>query len=222
MICKGEYRYMRTGKPTGHRELWQITHLPNGAEIVRAEVAGDGDNGSVSLLTHLQRRASGELEWLRLRRDLGEGLAAAQYTFDEDTVKVIRQAESQPRRQETVEVAKGYAVDYHPVIAHDYAWRVYPAHARGKTWSVPVFSPDLWAEPAEALSGRSLRFNIKPLGAEDVSTPLGDFEQVRAFEIGLNDGVMALVWYDEFGVPLRWQFPDKAYDFVLVAYERTG
>lgn len=220
LICRGEYRYRKSGKAAGQTEQWQITRLPGGGEVVRAEVTGKVNKRDTSLLTHLQRQPDGRPEWLRLRYESDELTSAAQYTFEEAVVKVIRQAEGHPRRQDVVDIATGYTVDYHPVIAHDYPWRGYPTHARGKAWAIPVFSPDLWAEGAEALIGRALRFNVKPLGLEDITTPLGDFEQVRAFEVTLDDGTQALAWFDQYGVPLRWSYPDKGYDFVLVEYER--
>jgi hypothetical protein len=219
-VCAGEYRYSRSGKLTGQVEHWQVTRLPDGKEITRVELAGQVDGQPVSLLTHLQRLSTGRPEWLRLRYEAGEVKAAAQYTFDDAVIRIIRQAVNQPRRQETLEIAQGYGLDYHPVVGHDYVWRAYPAHARGKAWSIPIFSPNLWAEGGDVLEGRALRFNVKPMGVEDLSTPLGDFEQVRTFEVTYNDDVRSLAWFDEFGVPLRWAYPDKSYDFVLVAYSR--
>lgn len=216
-ISQGEYHYLQGGNPTGQIEKWLVTRLPGDIEVVRADVGGK----TSTLLTHLRRLPSGDPEWLRLRYSSGGAIkAAAQYTFEEAVVRVARQAEGQTQRLDVVDIATGYQVDYHPVISHDYVWRGYPAHARGKAWSIPVFSPDLWAEGNEALGGRALRFNIKPLEAEDVAVPLGKFEKVRAFEIKLNDGTQALAWYDDFGVPLRWFYPDKEYDFVLVEYKR--
>ncbi len=222
LVCKGEYQYLKAGKPTGQTEQWQITHLPNGKEIVRTDISGHNSIGPTQLLTHLQRAADGRPEWLRMRWERADNKAAAQYTFDEAGVKLARQSENHSRRQEVLDIAQGYAVDYHPVIGHDYVWRAYPAHARGKPWAIPVFCPDLWAAGDEILGGRALRFNIKPLGGEGLSTVLGDFEQVRFFEVLMNDGVRAQGWFDEFGVPLRWAYPDKRYDFTLVTYSRLG
>jgi len=220
LVCKGEYHYLKAGKPAGQTEQWQITRLPDGKEIVRADVSGANAGGPTHLLTHLQRDMDGRPEWLRMRWERSDNRAAAQYTFDEAGVKFARQSENHPRRQEVLDIAKGYAVDYHPVIGHDYAWRAYPAHARGKPWAVPVFCPDLWADGDEILGGRALRFNVTPRGAEDLTTTLGDFEQARFFDVTLNDQIRAQGWFDEFGVPLRWVYPDKGYDFVLVAYSR--
>jgi hypothetical protein len=222
LVCEGEYRYSRAGQPTGQAEQWQVTRLPNGSEITRVELTGKVDGGPFSLLTHLQRLPSGRPEWLRLRYEAGAAKAAAQYTFEDAVVRIARQAVNQPRQQELLEIATGYEVDYHPVVGHDYVWRAYPSHARGKPWSIPVFSPNLWAEGRDVLTGRALRFYVKPMGAEDLSTPLGDFEGVRAFEVTFNDEVKSLAWFDEFGVPLRWAYPDKSYDFVLVSYSRPG
>jgi hypothetical protein len=220
LVCEGEYRYSEASKPTGQAEQWQVTRLPDGKEITRVELTGQVNGTPMSLLTHLQRLPTGRPEWLRLRYESGEVKAAAQYTFEDAVVRVARQAVNQPRRQETLEIATGYEIDYPPVVGHDYVWRAYPSHARGKSWSVPIFSPNLWAEGGDVLEGRALRFNVKPMGAEDLSTALGDFEQVRAFEVTFNDNVRSLAWFDEFGVPLRWAYPDKSYDFVLVAYSR--
>jgi hypothetical protein len=216
-ISQGQYCYMKNGEPTGQIEKWLITRLPGNIEVVRADVSG----GEVSLLTHLRRKPDGNPEWLRLRYSTGGGVkTAAQYTFEDAAVRIARQAEGQPQRQDVVDIANNYQVDYHPAVSHDYVWRGYPAHARGKAWSIPVFSPDLWAEGNEVLCGRALRFNVKPLDAEDIMVPAGNFEQARLFEIRFDDGTQALAWYDTFGVPLRWFYPDKIYDFVLVEYKR--
>jgi hypothetical protein len=106
-------------------------------------------------------------------------------------------------------------------VAHDYVWRGYPAHARGKKWAIQVFSPDLWAEDDEVLIGRALRFTVTPLDPEPCVTPLGEIESSRPYEIILSDEVKAMAWFDEFGIPLRWYYPEKAYDFVLSSYTRV-
>lgn len=220
LICQGQYRYMIGGKPAGQIETWQVTLLPDERTIIRADVAGQSRSGVSSLLTHLQRLPDGRPEWLRMRWSTPQGKSAAQYTFEDASIKITRQREDGLRKQEIVEIADGYEVDYHSVIAHEYVWRGYPKRGEGKAWAIPVFSPNLWKIDDEILEGRSLRFSIRPLGLEDLSTTLGDFEQARSYEITLDDGTRALAWYDEFGVPLRWLYPDKKYDFVLVAYAR--
>jgi hypothetical protein len=217
-VCRGQYSYLRGGKPTGQTETWQITRLPGGAEITRVEVKGSDD--ATNLLTHLQRDPDGRPEWLRLRYERGEAVAAAQYTFEEAVVHVARQAEGHLRRQEVLDIAAGYEVDYHSVIAHDYVWRGYPRHARGKPWAIPIVSPDLWTGGEEILTGRVLRFNVEPLEDETCTVPAGTFEEARRFEVTLSDGVQAVAWYDEFGITLRWHYPDKDYDFTLVTYTR--
>ncbi len=216
LVCRGQYRYLDHGEPTGQVETWQISRLPNETEIVRASIEGPG----INLLTHLQRNSDGRPTWLRLIFEQGELYAAAQYTFEDAAVQVARQSEGQPRRQDVVEIATRYEVDYHPVIAHDYVWRGYPDHARGQTWAIPIFSPNLWSEGPERLVGRALRFSVEPVEEGPCGTSLGEFENARRYEIILSDGVQALAWYDEYGIPLRWTYPEKSYDFVLVDYER--
>ncbi|HEC22064.1 MAG TPA: hypothetical protein ENI95_03995 [Chloroflexi bacterium] len=220
-VSKGRYRYLVEGEPTGQFETWQITRLPDGSEIVRADVDGRRMPDGANLVTHLLRRADGRPVRLRLRYTRGEVKAAGQYTFEEDVIRIARQVAGYPRRQETLDIATGYEIDYHPVIAHDYVWRGYPAHARGRKWAIPIFSPDLWAEGEDALIGRALRFTVRPLGRELCRTPAGEFEQARHFEVVLDDGVRALAWYNEQGIPLRWYYPDKEYDFVLIAYTES-
>lgn len=220
LVSSGQYQYLIQGKPSGQVESWQITRLPNGTEVVRADVDGRDAAGAASLLTHIKRRSDGRPEWLRMRYGKGELSAAAQYTFEADNIHVARQIQGDVRRQEVVDIATGYEVDYHPVIAHDYVWRGYPDHARGKQWAIPIFSPDLWTEGERMLGGRSLRFQVTPLGPETCVTPIGEFEKARPFELLLSDGVKAMAWFDEFGIPLRWLYPEKGYDFVIVSYLR--
>jgi len=220
LISRGQYRYLRGGQPTGQVEHWQITRLPNGQEVVRADVDGSQIPAGPHLLTHLQRRPDGRPEWLRLQYMKGDLLAAAQYQFEDAEVIVIRQEAGGHRRQDKVEIAANYVVDYHPVIAHDYVWRGYPATAGGKAWSIPVFSPDLWALGGDVLSGRALRFAVTPLAPETCEVPAGRFEAARCYKVILSDSVLAMAWYDSAGIPLRWHYPDKGYDFVLVEYTR--
>jgi hypothetical protein len=220
LLSQGTYHYLRSGEPTGQVETWRISHLPNGQEVVRADVDGSKIPGGPHLLTHLQRRVDGRPEWLRLQYMKADRVAAAQYQFEDAEVVIYRQEAGEPRRQDKLEIAANYVVDYHPVIAHDYVWRGYPANAEGKAWSIPVFSPDLWAREGDVLSGRSLRFTVTPLVPEACEVPAGRFEGALCFKVILSDGVLAMAWYDEVGTPLRWLYPEKGYDFVLVEYER--
>ncbi len=219
LLCRGRYQYLRGGDPTGQFETWQITQLPDGKTIIRADIEG-GESGT-NLLTHLQRDAEGHLEWLRMRCERGEMVAAAQLTFEKATVTVARQAENFPRQQQTHDIAAGYEVDCHAVIGHDYVWRAYPEHARGRAWAIPIISPDLWVAGRAMLKGRVLRFTVEPLTEGRCEVPAGTFEQARRFEVTLSDGVQAFVWFDKFGIPLRWHYAKKDYDFVLVAYTRS-
>jgi len=220
LISEGEYQYLRQGKPTGLFEYWSISRQPDGREIVRAEVNARAVPGATSLLTHYQRKPDGLHEWLRIRIERTGFSAAAQYDFEPAEVKVYRQAYTQPRRENLLEIAAKYVVDYHPVIGHDYVWRGYPAEAEGEPWSIPVFSPELWTSEDDFLAGRALRYKVTPLQSEMCRVPAGDFDCALSFEILLSDGVRAMAWYDDEGVPLRWLYPDKGYDFVLVNYKR--
>jgi hypothetical protein len=219
-VCEGQYQYLKDGEPIGQVETWQVTRLPDGSEIVRADVDGRRLLGGANLVTHFRRDPAGRPEWLRMRYGRGEVNAAAHYTFEPDVIQVARQSEGFPRRQEKLDVAAGYEVDYHPVIAHDYVWRAYPERAKGKEWAIPIFSPNLWKEGGEVLSGRSVRFTVRPLPPAACSIPAGAFEEARRFAVTLDDGVEALAWFDEPGIPLRWYYPAKEFDFVLVAYTR--
>jgi hypothetical protein len=201
-------------------ELFMITRLPNGNEVVRADISGKSEVGPTSLLTYMQRTSQGKPLWLRMRFDASGVKAAAQYTFEDASVRIARQSDNQLRRQESLDVANDYTVNYHPVVGNEFLWRAYPKHARGKPWSVPVFSPDLWAEGQDIMGGRSLRFSVRPMEVEDLSIPAGDYDKVRVFEAILSDGIRVLAWYDEFGIPLRWAYPDKQLDYVLVRYDR--
>jgi len=220
-VCRGQYAYLKNGQPTGQVETWTINRLSDGATVTRADVDGRKANSAADLLTHLVRQpAGGRAKQLWLRYQWGEVEAAAWYTFDQAEAKAFRQVKGYSRREDTVEIAQGYEIDYHAVVAHDFVWRGYPSHARGKPWAVPIFSPDLWAPGGDALQGRPLRFTIQPREPGPVTVPVGSFPEVRHYAITLDDEVEALAWFDEHGIPLRWYYPAKQYDFVLVQYMR--
>jgi hypothetical protein len=65
-----------------------------------------------------------------------------------------------------------------------------------------------------------VRFTVRPLAPGACSVPAGEFEEARHFAITLDDGVEALAWFDEPGIPLRWYYPAKEFDFILVDYTR--
>jgi hypothetical protein len=221
IIAQGQYRYMAAGEPTGQIETWKISRLPDGTQIVRADIDGRQSPLRANLVSHLTRDTEGRPQWLRLRYDHGETMAAAHYSFQFSGVRVFRQVGGFTRREETLDVAENYELDYHPVIAHDFVWRGYPEHAKGDTWAIPLFSPEMWPpDEDETLSGRSLRFRVKPLELEAVDTPIGVFEKARSYEVETNDGVRSLAWFDDYGIPIRWLYPEKRYDFVLINYKR--
>jgi hypothetical protein len=218
LVYQGEYHYLRDGEPTGQVEYWQVTVLPDGTEIVRADVDGRQTDG-VSLVTHFHRRPDGNPDWLRLRYMTTDGVdAAAQYTFEDALIRVARQAKGYSRHLEKVEIAAHYGIDYHPMIAHEYVWRAFRTVAEeGTSRMLPIFSPDLWASGEDVLRGRSLRFEVRPLGLDTCTVPAGMFDEAYLFAITLSDGVKAEAWYDARGVPLRWYYEDKGFEFILAA-----
>lgn len=212
IIAQGRYDYLRHGTPTGLVEYWTISAAPDGKEIVRADVDARAVNGAASLITHLLRNADGRNQYLRMRLERPGFSAAAQYDFDTAEVKIFHQTFGHVKHERLLEIAARYGVDYHPVIAHDYVWRSYPAEAEGNPWSIPVFSPELWTPREEmVLDGRALRFMVAPLPAEPCEIPAGAFDCALFFQITLSDGVRASAWYDEHGIPLRWLYPDKSW-----------
>jgi hypothetical protein len=217
LLRRGRYRYLKGSEPTGDVETWQVTRLPDGDEVVRADLDGRRA-GRPNLITHLRRKPSGAPAWLRLRYFGGPINTAAQYTFREDTVRVARMTGDFQRWQEVVEIVPGSVVDYHPVIGTDYVWRGYPTDAGGEERLIPVFSPDLWEAEDHVLAGRALRVSVSPRAPEACLTPAGEFEEARSFHVRFDDGVEALVWFDELGTPLRWHYPAAGYEIVLLAY----
>lgn len=220
LICRGEYRYYIDGQPTGDIETFQITHLPSGIEIVRADIDGREGPYGASLITHHHRKPTGRPTWLRARYQQGDVHAAAQYVFKEASVQVVRQAIGGFPRQENVEIASGYHIDYHPVINHDFPWRGYPADARPEPRLLPIFSPDLWTTDEAPFAGRALRVSVAPIESETITTPAGSFENTPRFSVRFDDDQEIIAWYDRRGIPIRWYMPTKGYDFVLSAYSR--
>lgn len=216
LVSRGQYRYLVDGEPTGDVETWQVSRLPGGEEIVRADLDGREASGA-SLVTHLVRHADKRPNWLRLRFRSGQMNAAAQYTFEEASVRVARVAEGEQRSVEMIDIATGYVVDYHTMISQDYVWRGYE-QAGGYSQSVPLFSPDLWAEDEKVLRGRALRFEVQSLPSQPCVIPAGEFASAQHFRVRFEDGVLAEAWYDSRGTPLRWHFPARGYDFVLGQY----
>ena len=217
LICRGAYQYLQHGQTTGSREQWMITRLSDGTEVVRADVGGE-TSAAPTLLTHFHRRPDGRPDWLRVRYERAGFGAAAQYNFDEATIKTMSQADGQGRREGKVEIATDYQVDYHPVIAHDFVWRGYPERAEGGPWAIPIFTPDLWAFGAEMLKGKPVRLRVKPLMPETITVPAGEFPSVHYYEVMMEDDLKALCWFNHGGIPLRWFYPNRGFDFVLTEY----
>ncbi len=220
VVCRGEYQYFQNETPSGETESWQITKLPDGSEIVRSDMTCRQPRRS--LLTHLQRGKDGVAESLRLRYRHEEIVAAAEYTFDSAGVKIERQAKGLTRRRETIDVASGYQVDYQAAVGLDFIWRGYPSHARGKSWSIPVFRPDFKAEEDEILAGQSLRLSVKPVEAETIRTPAGVFKVGHHFLITTPDDLKILAWYGQAGMLLRWYDSANKRDILLVKYNQSG
>ena len=44
----------------------------------------------------------------------------------------------------------------------------------------------------------------------------------QVYAVSFDDGVEARAWYDHQGMPLRWHYPAKGYEYVLIAYEAGG
>jgi hypothetical protein len=220
VVCRGEYQYFHNETPSGEVESWLVTRLPDGSELVRSDMKCRQPRKS--LLTHLQRGAKGVPEFLRLRYRHEEVVAAAEYTFDKAGVKVERQTKGLHRRRETVDTATGYQVDYQAAVGFDYIWRGYPRHARGKSWSIPVFRPSLDADEEEILSGHSSRLSVQPAAADSIRTPAGVFKVGHHFKISTPDGLEILAWYGQAGMLLRWYDSANARDILLVRYEQSG
>jgi hypothetical protein len=220
LVSWGRYRYLADGAPTGDVESWQVTRLPGGTEIVRVDLDGQQARGA-RLVAHLQRGADGRPEWLRMRYHRADVNAAAHYTFEKALVREARVEASGWRRLAEIEIATGYVVDYHAVIAYDYVWRGYPPDAGREPRRVAVFTPDLWAEGDGLLRGRALRFDIEPLALEPCDTPAGTFRQALPFSLRYADGTTARIWYDRHGTPLRMRFPQRKLEAVLANYQ-TG
>jgi hypothetical protein len=218
LIAWGRYRYLAGGQQVG-REAWQVSTLPDGGRIVRADVEGRLE-GEASLVAHLKQNGSGDPQWLRLRYRTDELNAAGQYIFEEATIQVARAVQGHMRQLETVEIARDYVIDYHAVITGNYVWRGYPPDGDGETRLVPVFSPDLWRSDEDALIGRALRVGIQPLPRSRCETPALTLEDARCFKVRYDDDRDAVVWFDKHGVPLRWHQPGLDYDCVLEVYRR--
>jgi len=222
LLQRGRYQYLISGQTGGYFEEFVITRLPNGQEVTRSEVNGLETHGGRLLLIHLVREPDGKPAWLRMRYGDGVLDSAAQYTFKKANIRIARQRHGYPVRQEVVDIATNYEVDYHAVIGMDYVWRGYPPTGMGEDLAIPVFSPDLWAEADDRMTGRSFRYHVHPRGYEDCVIPAGRFEHAQTYEIMLSDGVRVEAWYDEMGLPLRWYYPDKGYDFMLETLERRA
>lgn len=220
VVCRGEYQYFQNETPSGEVESWQITRLPDGSEFVRSDMKCRQPRRS--LLTHLQRDKKGVPELLRLRYRHEETVAAAEYTFDKAGVKIERQTRGLHRRRETVDVASGYQVDYQAAVGFDFIWRGYPRHARGKSWSIPVFRPELDAEEDEMLAGHSFRLSVQPVDADTIRTPAGIFKVEHHFQITTPDDLQMLAWYGQAGILLRWYDSANKRDILLVKYEQSG
>ncbi len=220
VIAKGAYEYVVSGKPNGCIETWQITQLPDGQTVVRADVdASSMDGGGSHMVSHMVFSDRGDPAWLRVRYGDANLGNAAQYTFNKATVQIVRKPAGYGVRQEVVDIAEDYGIDYPPVIGHDYPWRRYGVREPSSMRAIPIFSPDFWEEGGSNLTGRVVRFRITPMGTAPCEVPAGLFEEAARFDVVTDDGVKAQAWFDEQGIPLRWVYPDKGYEFILRHYQ---
>lgn len=218
LLRRGTYHYFSGGQPTGDVEHWQVTRLPDGSHIVRADLDGRDASGA-SLLATMRRDPDGSPMWLRLRFEHGEINTGGQYNFRADAVDVVRLTGDFKRRMETVEIATDYVVNFHALISYEYVWRGYPEDAESEIRLIPVFSPELWVAADDVLTGRALRVSVRPDGRSRCEVPAGTFEDCRCFAVELGDGIESKVWFDEHGTPLRWHYPEQGFDFKLVEYQ---
>lgn len=218
LVCWGTYQYLKGSRSTGQIEGWSIHRLPDGTEIVRADVDGRKAPQAPDILTHLTRNSEGQLQELSLHYRTGEFQAKVTCDFEAGHVALTRELMDHPTRRDTVEVASGYAVDYHPIISCDYVWRGYPAYLQDELYAVPVFSLDIDAGGGDLLRGCALRVSIRPLEPESLTIPAGTFENAQRYQVMLPNDTEATVWFDQRGIPLRWFNPTEDRNFVLIRY----
>lgn len=217
VLNQGSYLYIQHGRDSGYVERWMSSSLPGGGQTIRAEIDGSRADGFM-LASHLQLNADQKAMWLRLRFGKDRFTSNAQYTFQDDSIKIARQPEGHPVQQEVVDIASNYVLEYPPIIGHRYPWTGYRREEPAETLALPIFSPDVWIPGAERMTGRAVRFRVTPQGPSECRVPAGLFSEALAYSIETDDGVRAEAWYDEAGTPLRWLYPDKDYESVLAEY----
>jgi hypothetical protein len=219
LVCWGTYHYFKERQPTGLAEEWTFHRLSDGTEIVRADVDARKVPDTPDVLTHYVRSPEGRPQELILQYRKGSLYAKATYTFHRGHVELVRDVADHSTRRETIEVAANYIVDYHAVVARDYAWRGYPDYMEGRTYAAPIFRVTVETEEvSDLLSGVALRVDVQPLEAASLTIPPGAYTDVRRYEVAVPDGTQAVGWYDEHGTLLRWSWAAQGYEYVLMRY----
>jgi hypothetical protein len=198
MVAQGEYVYLRDGRPTGTVEAWELTRLPDGGRIYRAEV-GDGAG-----LWHLMLAPDGRPDRLqaRLRDEVGRRFDATFTFFDDEVMVAAGQVGKRPLK-DFVELPSGFGLVWLPFAGREPALTGCGPEVIGLQPAVLYWmrrrSPkDGW------LRAEAVECTVERAGRGMLEVPAGSFE---AEEIVFAGPGMAgqRAWFGRHGTVLQWQ-----------------
>lgn len=214
MVTQGEYVYLSDGEPTGTVEAWELTQLPDGSRIYRAEV-GDGVG-----LWHLMLAPDGRPDRLqaRLRDEVGRRFDAT-YTFFGYEVLVAGGQVGKRAVREAVVLPAGCGLLWVPFAGREPG--LLGCGSDENDMQPAVLYVLRRRSPQEGwLRAEAAVCSVERAGRGMVEVPAGSFEAEEVVFAG-PDMAGQRAWFGRHGTMLQWQL-DGQPQALLSRYRRFG
>lgn len=211
LVARGVYIYLRNNQAVG-QEAWELHELRDGSGVWRSDVRDE--HGQV--LTHMMINSGRRVDRLQLRwhpKQMADRQAV--YTFFDDNVMIVQQG-----RRLVLDLPPDYRLMAVDIGSRALALPVLDWNstepAVQMVFTVQLREDFFWSKP--------VKWSAYPLGT-DMSVSVGDTSYptraVRLTVPGLPD---QRGWFDEYGIPLRWQSGegDDAWEAWLTEYTRMA